>query len=66
MVSKYKNNRANFKVAVTRIVLKQGLAVGQEVSDINVGSNAPDPWVTEYLAEKLRIFSTNKPIVIEE
>ena len=52
MTKQHKYYEAAFKLEVARMVVDQGLSIGQVVNDMGVGRTAVNRWVEQYRAEQ--------------
>ena len=65
MTKHYKHYEPAFKLEVARMVVDQGLSVGQVVNDMGVGRTAVNRWVEQYRAEQQGQSGIGKPLTVE-
>jgi transposase len=56
---------AEYKLAVARMVVDQGLSIAQVVKDMNLGRTAVCRWVEQYRAEQQGKPGIGKPLTVE-
>ena len=65
MTKKHKHYEPAFKLEVARMVVDQGLSIGQVVNDMGVGRTAVNRWVEQYRAEQQGQPGIGKPLTVE-
>ena len=66
MTKHYKHYEHAFKLEVARMVVDQGLSIGQVVNDMGVGRTAVNRWVEQYRAEQQGQPGIGKPLTAEQ
>ena len=66
MKKQRKQYEAAFKLEVARMVVDQGLSVGQVVNDMGIGRTAVERWVAQYRAEQSGKAGIGKPLTAEQ
>lgn len=54
-----------FKLEIARMVVDQGLSIGQVAKDMNIGRTAVSRWTEQYRAEQLGKTGIGKPLTVE-
>lgn len=65
MTKQHKHYEPAFKLEVARMVVDQGLSIGQVVNDMGVGRTAVNRWVEQYRAEQKGQPGIGKPLTVE-
>lgn len=65
MTKQHKHYEPAFKLEVARMVVDQGLSIGQVVNDMGVGRTAVNRWVEQYRAEHKGQSGIGKPLTVE-
>lgn len=65
MAKQRKQYEAAFKLEIARMVVDQGLSIGQVVQDMKIGRTAAGRWVAQYRAEQRGQPGIGRPLTLE-